>query len=91
MIHNAKVTTDGRIKIVDAIDCTGSGDVDISTVFKIPDDRKITGLSGRVMLIPKSWNIPSGSVRLGLKNVYELYPKSLIGRLKEVNSKNLIF
>jgi tripeptidyl-peptidase II len=77
-------TTDGRIKIVDAIDCTGSGDCDVSKVVALPDNRQLMGLSGRCLTVPADWNVPSGMVRLGVKNVFELYPKSLIGRLREV-------
>lgn len=48
-----QVCPDGRPKVVDIVDCTGSGDVDTSTVVKehaaqvVEGVREIKGLSGR--------------------------------------------
>lgn len=49
----AQVCPDGRPKVVDIVDCTGSGDVDTSTVIKggavgnVEGIHEIKGLSGR--------------------------------------------
>ena len=45
-----QVTPDGERKIIDLIDCSGSGDVDTS-VTRIASDGKILGLSGRELRV----------------------------------------
>ncbi|KAL9646247.1 hypothetical protein ABK040_009934 [Willaertia magna] len=130
------LTTDGKPKILDAIDCTGSGDVDTSTIVNIslnvsntkasstttvdehhllsdslPNEDEeedlqeedvnkekntineklknkkniLIGKSGRKLLIPSSWQElnPSGIYHLGLKNLFELYPSTLLERIKK--------
>ena len=53
---------DGRTpKLVDMVDCTGSGDVDISTMKKVtssgknPDYYYVQGLSGNKLRLRKDW------------------------------------
>ena len=45
-----KVTSDGKRKIVDLIDCTGSGDVDTS-VIRTANDGILIGLTGRKLKV----------------------------------------
>ena len=80
-----QLTSDGKPKIVDVVDGSGSGDVDTSTI-QTPVKKKytthLTGLSGRKLLIPKSWKNPTGKFRLGLKRGYDLFPSRLIPRVR---------
>ncbi len=46
-----RVTSDGRPKVIDRIDCSGAGDVDTSTVVEVDADGYITGLSGRKLKV----------------------------------------
>ncbi|KAH7278338.1 hypothetical protein KP509_38G036800 [Ceratopteris richardii] len=39
-------TSDGKPKILDILDCTGSGDVDVSSIVKADEDGFIRGASG---------------------------------------------
>ena len=74
-----QVTSDGRPKIVDVVDCTGSGDVDISEVREIEQGAtSITGLSGRTLKIGQ-WSC--SRLHLGMKRAYELFPKALVKRI----------
>ncbi|RDD39583.1 Tripeptidyl-peptidase 2 [Trichoplax sp. H2] len=78
-----QMTSDGRRKIIDCIDCTGSGDVDTSTVSSIDDDGSVTGLTGRKLQIPAEWENPTGKFHLGIKHATELFPSPLCDRLKK--------
>ena len=84
-----QTTIDGRPKVIDIVDATGSGDVDTSKVVK-PEDGKVTGLSGRTLTLDPAWKIPTGAVRIGMKAGYELYPHELIGRVKEHRRKTFM-
>lgn len=89
---------DGSPKVIDLVDCSGSGDVDTSTIAKTasadaaePCDNgvvKIQGLSGRVLRLNPKWMNPSGEYRVGIKCAYELWPKPLITRVQEERKKS---
>ncbi|KTW27743.1 hypothetical protein T552_02182 [Pneumocystis carinii B80] len=79
-------TTDGKIKIVNLIDCSGSGDVDVSTVAEVYEEEgvlKTKGLTGRILKINKEWKNRDGKWYIGVKRGYEIFPDSLITRLKK--------
>ncbi|KAG2434097.1 hypothetical protein HXX76_007824 [Chlamydomonas incerta] len=78
-----QVTTDGKPKIIDIIDCTGSGDVDTSRVEKADADGCIAGASGRKLRLNPAWKNPTGEWRVGCKHVYGLVSRGLVSRLKE--------
>lgn len=83
------VTSDGKPKIVDIVDCSGSGDIPTTTVVKPTENEDgipvITGLTGRKLLLSKDWKNPSGEYRLGFKRAYDLFPEDLKDRIKKVS------
>lgn len=79
-------TSDGKPKIIDMIDGSGDGDVDTSTVITTKDDI-LTGLTGRKLKIDPEWKGKKGEFRLGVKQLYELFPKSLVSRVKAERRK----
>ncbi|KAG9146521.1 hypothetical protein Leryth_023879 [Lithospermum erythrorhizon] len=80
-------TTDGKPKILDVIDCTGSGDIDTSTVVKADENGCIIGASGSTLVVNSSWKNPSGEWHVGYKLVYELFTDTLTSRLKKERKK----
>ncbi|GER46667.1 tripeptidyl-peptidase [Striga asiatica] len=82
-----EVTSDGKPKILDVIDCTGSGDIDTSTIVKADDNGCIRGTSGNSLVVNSSWKNPSGEWHVGYKLVYELFTDTLTDRLKKERKK----
>ncbi|CEF69251.1 Tripeptidyl-peptidase 2 [Strongyloides ratti] len=87
-LPSLQVTTTGERKIIDVIDCSGAGDVDMSKIVT-PKDGVIIGLTGRKLKIPESWDNPSGKYHIGIKNIYELYSKDLVTRVNEYKKENI--
>lgn len=48
---NLRTTTEGKPKLIDIVDCTGSGDVDTSAERVLDDSRSVRGLSGRTLQV----------------------------------------
>ena len=84
-----QTTPDGRPKVIDIVDATGSGDVDMSKVVT-PEDGQVTGLSGRVLTLDPKWKLSDSEVRIGMKAGYELYPHELVDRVKEHRQKEFM-
>ncbi|CAM6096265.1 unnamed protein product [Calypogeia fissa] len=82
-----QITPDGKPKILDVLDCTGSGDVDTSAIATADDEGFIIGASGARLQINKAWKNPSGEWRVGLKLVYELFTDTLASRVKKERKK----
>ena len=78
---------DGRPKILDIVDCTGSGDVDTSLVVKddavqvVDGVRQIKGLSGRCARFSMS------SLRLINSIVYSIVLYCIVDRTLTITSK----
>ena len=84
-----QTTSAGERKMLDIVDCTGSGDVDTTATATADADGCITGLSGRKLTIPASWPKLAADEKyhLGLKAAFELYPRGLAGRIKDKRRK----
>ena len=74
-------TSDGKSKIVDIIDGTGDGDVDMSAERK-PVDETLTGATGRPLSVNPNWNNPTGTFRVGYKFAFDLLPPQVVSRIK---------
>lgn len=83
-----QTTPQGLPKLIDSIDCSGSGDVDTSTVVEAQEDGTILGLSGRVLTLNQEWVNPTGKWHIGVKRAYELYPNPLKPRVKAERKKD---
>jgi hypothetical protein len=66
-----------QLQIIDVIDCTGSGDIDTSTVTKADEEGFITGGSGRRLKLNPSWQNPTGEWHVGCRRLFDLFPKTL--------------
>jgi hypothetical protein len=64
-------------QIIDVMDCTGSGDVDTSTIVTADDSGCIAGASGRQLRLNPGWVNPSGQWHVGCRRLFELFPKPL--------------
>ncbi|BFZ57582.1 hypothetical protein PYCC9005_004634 [Savitreella phatthalungensis] len=83
-------TSHGQPKIVDLLDCTGAGDVTLQPLAqdKVRLDAtkgiyELTGLSGRTLILPSKLVTGPGAWQLGLKRIYELWPKDLVRRVSK--------
>ncbi|CAG0888707.1 unnamed protein product [Cyprideis torosa] len=72
-------TSEGKPKVIDRVDCSGAGDVDMTTVVEAKDG-VITGLTGRKLKVPSSWSNPSGKFHIGAKEAAFLYPAKVLDR-----------
>ena len=53
-------TSEGKPKILDIIDCTGSGDIDTSKEVSVDEEGKIEGFFGSKLKVNPDWDNPSG-------------------------------
>lgn len=76
-----QATSDGRPKIVDLIDGSGSGDV-LTTTVRTANEQQIEGAGGRMLRLNPDWVCPSGEYHVGWRRGFELFPSDLVSRLK---------
>ena len=78
------VCPDGSPKVIEMRDCTGSGDVDTSTVRKADKDGTIESADGaRRLALNPAWSNDAGDWHVGQKRLFDLAPGGLKARLKE--------
>ena len=86
-----QTTPDGRPKIIDIVDGSGSGDVDTShTVTDDDGDGLIDGMSGRTLRINREWTNPGGTWHLGIKSAFELFPEGLVARMQRERREDVL-
>ncbi|KAI9000329.1 subtilase family-domain-containing protein, partial [Hyaloraphidium curvatum] len=73
----------GGKKVVDVVDCSGSGDVPLSGPVTPGDDGTLPGPSGRPLKINPGWSNPSGTFFVGYKRGYEVFPQNLVAKSKK--------
>lgn len=78
-----QTTTTGEPKVIDVIDSTGGGDVDLAAPAKPAADGTLAGKSGRKLTLPANGTNPSGEYRLGLKPARELFGPEVMERMRE--------
>ncbi|KAJ1666207.1 hypothetical protein EV178_002447 [Coemansia sp. RSA 1646] len=73
-----QITSDGKRKVLDFVDCTGSGDVVMGDPQQcISDALELRGASGRMLRLNPTWTNPSGEWRVGAKRLYDVAPQSV--------------
>ena len=82
-----QTTSDGRPKIVDLVDGSGSGDVDTSVIREVKKGT-VESLSGKPLKLDPKWKNATGKVRVGMKRAYELFPRALVARVKAESKKD---
>ncbi|UZJ51089.1 hypothetical protein CBS101457_000409 [Exobasidium rhododendri] len=85
-VDPAAIGLDGKGKMVDVIDCTGSGDISLTEVKPAEaESKKIVLISPgtqRKLLLSSSLKNPSGKWLIGSQAAYKLWPGDLIKRRK---------
>ncbi|KAK9786061.1 hypothetical protein WJX73_002387 [Symbiochloris irregularis] len=81
-------TPDGKPKVLDILDGTGSGDVDISKCVEASGDYEIEGVHGNKLKLNPGWVNPSGKWYVGAKNAFELFPGGLKKRMTKERRKH---
>jgi tripeptidyl-peptidase-2 len=85
-----QTTSDGRPKILDIIDASGSGDIAM-TETRTAAEGKIEGLTGRLLQLPEALiaSHPDREFRVGQASAYQLFPEELVERMQAERTKLL--
>ncbi|KAJ1950801.1 hypothetical protein EC988_004249, partial [Linderina pennispora] len=81
MAMGLHTTTDGKRKVLDYVDCTGSGDVRLQAPRTNTDE--LVGATGRKLKVNSKWKNPTGEWRVGAKRLYEITPDILKEDIKK--------
>ena len=79
--NGLRLTPGGETKVIDIIDATGSGDVDMSHTVKSKND-SIKGIRGNTLLLDPKWKNPTSEFNVGIKLGYEVFPGPAISNYK---------
>jgi len=82
-----QTTPNGQPKIIDVVDCTGSGDVNTSKIVTADENGYIESLIGNKLKVNSEWKNPSGEWRVGAAPAFFLLPGGLKHRLKAERRK----
>ncbi|KAJ1951653.1 hypothetical protein EC988_003992, partial [Linderina pennispora] len=83
LAHGLQVTTEGKRKVVDYIDCSGAGDVVMSEPMKSADGT-LPGTTGRTLRLNPEWSNPTGDWRIGMKRMFDITPVDVRADLMRV-------
>lgn len=73
-----RFTPNGQPKFIDAIDATGSGDVDMTCCVTPNDKNEIIGLTGRVLKLNPAWSNPTKKYYIGIKKLQDISPGQVV-------------
>lgn len=73
-------TSDGQRKVVDVIDGSGCGDVDIATTATL-ENSTLKGRTGRTLTMPEDLANPTGVFHVGAKSGRDLFDGGVMGRI----------
>ncbi|MFO1449603.1 MAG: S8 family serine peptidase [Opitutaceae bacterium] len=82
-----QTTSTGEPKVIEVIDATGAGDVDLSAPLKPGSDGKLAGRTGRPLTLPGGLTNPSGEYRLGLKPARDLFGGEVMDRVRDTRRR----
>eukprot|EP01117_Protostelium_nocturnum_P004535 TRINITY_DN1637_c0_g1_i1.p1 TRINITY_DN1637_c0_g1~~TRINITY_DN1637_c0_g1_i1.p1 ORF type:complete len:1249 (-),score=365.62 TRINITY_DN1637_c0_g1_i1:533-4279(-) len=86
-----QTTCEGKPKIIDLVDGTGSGDVNTTLIvesIKEEEGEWIKGWNGRKLYLNEKWKNPSGKWHIGFKRCFELFSNPLTERIKKERRKS---
>lgn len=84
-----RVTSTGQPKIIDLIDGTGAGDVEMQPLNPSALTKPVRGLSGRTLKLPAACTADRSRLALGLAAAYDILDSELVADLKQQRLKRL--
>lgn len=90
-VDPAAIGLNGPGKMVDVIDCTGSGDIALTEVKPVSTDSSgvkiVSPTTGRTLILSSQLKNPTGSWLLGARAAYAIFPDDLVGRRRAERKK----